>query len=125
MARVGYNHLTSNKGESNNFFSEFSNRVLLPIFISTILQSGKFLNLAHYFPYDVNLRQLAHSRSFLANQKDSNAIVGSENLLNLGIEAFQDFKVSLLSTHAYEDFGRVYLDRKVQLKNIFPSLNNA
>ena len=44
---------------------------------------GKFLNLAHYFPYDVKLRLLAHSRSFLANQKVRNAIVGAENLLNL------------------------------------------
>ena len=42
---------------------------------------GKFLNLAHYFPYDVKLRLLAHSRSFLANQKARNAIVGAENLL--------------------------------------------
>jgi len=52
------------------------------IFISTILQSGKFLNLAHYFPYDVKLRPLAHSWSFLANQKTRNVIVGAENLLN-------------------------------------------
>ena len=44
---------------------------------------GKFLNLAHYFPYDVKLRLLAHSRSFLANQKARNAIVGAENLLNV------------------------------------------
>ena len=43
---------------------------------------GKFLNLAHYFPYDVKLRLLAHSRSFLSNQKARNAIVGAENLLN-------------------------------------------
>ena len=42
----------------------------------------KFLNLAHYFPYDVKLRLLAHSQSFLANQKARNAIVGAENLLN-------------------------------------------
>ena len=42
---------------------------------------GKFLNLAHYFPYDVKLGILAHSRSFLANQKARNAIVGAENLL--------------------------------------------
>ena len=42
---------------------------------------GKFLNLAHYFPYDVKLRLLTHSRSFLANQKARNAIVGAENLL--------------------------------------------
>ena len=44
---------------------------------------GKFLNLAHYFPYDVKLRLLAHSRSFLANRKARNAIVGAENLLKL------------------------------------------
>ena len=43
---------------------------------------GKFLNLVHYFPYDVKLRLLAHSRCFLANQKARNAIVGAENLLN-------------------------------------------
>ena len=34
-----------------------------------------------YFPYDVKLRLLAHSQSFLANQKARNAIVGAENLL--------------------------------------------
>ena len=44
---------------------------------------GKFLNLAHYFLYDVKLPLLAHSRSFLANQKARNAIVGAENLLNV------------------------------------------
>ena len=38
-ALVGYNHFISNKGEWNNCFSKFSNRVLPPIFISTILQS--------------------------------------------------------------------------------------
>ena len=43
---------------------------------------GKFFNLAQYFPYDVKLRLLAHSQSFLANQKVRNAIVGAENLLN-------------------------------------------
>ena len=37
--------------------------------------------MAHYFPYDVKLRLLANSRSFLANQKARNAIVGAENLL--------------------------------------------
>ena len=42
---------------------------------------GKFLILAHYFPYDVKLQLLAHSWSFLANQKARNAIVGAENLL--------------------------------------------
>ena len=45
---------------------------------------GKFLNLAHYFLYDVKLRLLAHSRSFLANQNARNAIVGAENLLIMG-----------------------------------------
>ena len=39
VARVGYYHFISNKGEWNNCFSKFSNRVLPPIFISTILQS--------------------------------------------------------------------------------------
>ena len=39
-----------------------------------------FISLAHYFPYDVKLRLLAHSRGFLANQKARNAIVGAENL---------------------------------------------
>ena len=82
VARVVYNHFISNKGEWNNCFSKFSNRVLLPIFISTILQRGKFVNLAHYFPYDVKLQLLAHSRSFWANQKARNATVGAENLLN-------------------------------------------
>ena len=80
-ALVGYNHFISNKGKWNNCFSKFSNRVLPPIFICTILRSGKFLNLVHYFPYDVKLRLLAHSRSFLANQKARNAIVGADNLL--------------------------------------------
>ena len=37
--------------------------------------------MAHYFPYDVKLLAHAYSRSFLANQKARNAIVGAENLL--------------------------------------------
>jgi len=45
--------------------------------------------LAHYFPYDVKLRILADSRSFLANQKARNAIVGAENLLIIIILGFQ------------------------------------
>ena len=40
----------------------------------------------HYFPYDVKLGILADSRSFLANQKARNAIVGAENLLILFID---------------------------------------
>ena len=71
----------SNKGKWNNCISIFSNQVLPPIFISAILQSRKFLNLALYFPCDVKFQLLAHSRSFLANQKARNAIVGAENLL--------------------------------------------
>ena len=42
VAQVGYNHFISNKGEWNNCFSKFSNRVLPLIFISTILQSENF-----------------------------------------------------------------------------------
>ena len=64
-----------------NCFSKFSNRILPQIFISTILQSVRKENLAHYFPYDVKLRILAHSRSFLASQKAINPLVGAENLL--------------------------------------------
>ena len=94
VVRVGYNHFISNKGEWNNCFSKFSNRVFPPIFISTILQSGKFLNLAHYFPYDVKLRLLAHSLSFLANQKARNAIVGAENLLIIGQFVIEQFNIS-------------------------------
>ena len=87
VARVGYNHFISNKGKWNNCFSKFSNRVLPPIFISTIFQCVRKENLAHYFPYDVKLGLLAHSRSFLANQKARNAIVGVENLLKSHIAA--------------------------------------
>ena len=63
-------------------FSKFSNWVLPPIFISTILQSVRKENLALYFPYNVKLQLFCHSRSFLANQKARNAIVGAENLLS-------------------------------------------
>ena len=52
---------------------------------------GKFLNLAHYFPYDVKLRLLAHSRNFLANQKAINAIVGAENLLKANSRGFTSY----------------------------------
>ena len=53
---------------------------------------GKFLNLAHYFPCDVKLRLSAHSRSFLANQKARNAIVGAENLLWSSESIFRTFQ---------------------------------
>ena len=81
VARVGYNHFISNKGKWNNCFSKFSNRVLPLIFISTILQSVRKENLAHYFPYDVKLGLRLIVGVFLANQKARNAIVGAENLL--------------------------------------------
>ena len=82
VARVGYNNFISNKGEWNNCFSKFPNRVLPPDFYFHNFTKRKFLNLAHNFPYDVKLLLLAHSRSFLANQKARNAIVGAEHLLN-------------------------------------------
>ena len=91
VARVGFKHFISNKGKWNNCFSKFSNRVLPPIFISTILQSALKENLAHFSPYDVKLGLLAHSRSFLANQKARNAIVGAENLLKAFIYDFVSF----------------------------------
>ena len=55
----------------------FWRRFLFPQFYK-----AKIFNLALHFPYNVKLRLLAHSRSFLANQKARNAIVGAENLLN-------------------------------------------
>ena len=90
VARVGYNHFLSNKGEWNNCFSKFLNRVLPPIFISTILQA-KIFKLGALFPYDVKLRILAHSRSFLASQKAINAIFGAENLLISDIPQAREF----------------------------------
>ena len=84
VARGGYNHFISNKGEWNNCFSKFSNRVLPPILIfHNFTKRPERENLARYFPYDAKLRLLAHSRCFLANQKVRNAIVGAENLLKL------------------------------------------
>ena len=59
----------------------FCRRFLFP----QLFSCRKFLNLAHYFPYDVKLRLLANSWSFLANQKPRNAIVGAENLLKYDI----------------------------------------
>ena len=73
VARVGYNHFISNKGEWNNCFSKFAADFYFHSF--TKRPERKFLNLAHYFSYDVKLRLLAHS------QKARNAIVGAENLL--------------------------------------------
>ena len=47
-----------------------------------------FLNLAHFFPCDLKLRLLAHSRSLLASQNARNVIVGAENLLNIQYSEF-------------------------------------
>ena len=47
--------------------------------------------MAHYFPYDVKLGLLADSRSFLANQKARNAIVGAENLLIKIIQVYERY----------------------------------
>ena len=60
-------------------------------------ESRKFLNLAHYFPYYVKLRLLAHSRSFLANEKARNAIVGAENLLNKQVAIWRENMLGYLS----------------------------
>ena len=119
IAQVGYNHFISNKGEWNNGFSKFSNQVCRRFLISTILQSGKFLNLAHYFPYDVKLRLLAHSRSFLANQKARNAIVGAENLLNIYISPAP---YPILYYATIELFLRRIMSRHVQ--SIKPIIDN-
>ena len=83
VARVGYNHIISNKGEWNNCFSKFSKPDFAADFYLHNFTKRKFLNLTHYFRYDVKLRPLAHSRSFLANQTARNAIVRAENLLNI------------------------------------------
>ena len=71
VARVGYNHFISNEGEWNNCFSKFSNRVLPPIFVSTILQSVRKENLAHYFSYDVKLRLLSSIVGVLRHMENS------------------------------------------------------
>ena len=108
VARVGYNHFISNKGKWNNCFSKFPNRVLSPIFISTILQSVRKENLAHYFPYDVKFGLLAHSRSFLANQKARNAIVGAENLLKFDIYLVETFCPEVIISCQFSFFDPVW-----------------
>ena len=73
-------------------FSKFSNQVFAADFYFHNFTKRKVLNLKHYFPYDVKLRILAHSRSFLANQKARNAIFGTENLLSEDIDDFSDIR---------------------------------
>ena len=55
--------------------------------------------LAHYCPYDVKLGLLAHSRSFLANQKARNAIVGAENLLKLNSTRYGVYHLFIKENH--------------------------
>ena len=69
------------------------------------------------FPYDVKLRLLAHSRSFLANQKARNAIIAAENLLNNNIFSLKqqiscsNLKVVFINS----DSTTLLLERKVLL----------
>ena len=74
--------------------------------------------LAHYCPYDVKLGLLAHSRSFLTNQKARSAIVGAKNLLNGNIQMsfsiyqlfqFLYYKLTNIQMHtpAKEDIKRL------------------
>ena len=79
----------------------FCRRFLFPQFYK-----AKILNLAHYFPYDVKLRILAHSRSFLANQKAGNAIFGAENLLKVFITSA--FHSAVIMLRKYQKCVVVY-----------------
>ena len=60
------------KPSSNYLTGQIGKQTILEVF-----KCEESVNLAHYFPYDVKLRLLARSRSFLANQKARNAIVGA------------------------------------------------
>ena len=90
------------------------------LFISTILQSVRKENLAHYFPYDVKPGLLAHSRSFLANQKARNAIVGAENLLIKIIQIYELYdyanKIQLEQTLSYSTNCSIFRAKKLQTK---------
>ena len=98
-----------------------------------VFKCEESVNLAHYFPYDVKLRLLAHSRSFLANQKARNTIVGAETLLRSIILLLVNFKLlfalslllkGLLSKHILKQikgkFSNVFLEHflgnTIQLK---------
>ena len=59
VARVGYNHFISNKGEWNNCFSNILKRGFAADIYFHNFTKRKFLNLAHYFPYEVKLQLLA------------------------------------------------------------------
>ena len=76
----------------------FCCRFLFPQFYK-----GKFLNLAHYFPYDVKLRLLTHSWSFFSNQRARNAIVSVENLLNDNNQSYNN----IIQWQIYSSVGLV------------------
>ena len=87
----------------------------------------KFLNLAHYFPYDVKLRLLAHSRSFLANQKARNAIVGAENLpMKVSLRSCRDFALECFSfgSEALNASGKA-VRGLVKSRVVFPPAQNS
>ena len=78
VARVVYNHFRSYPTRANGIIVLVNSQTG---FCRRFLFRPERENLAHYFPYDVKLRLLAYSQSFLANQKARNVIVGAENLL--------------------------------------------
>ena len=69
----------------------FCRRFLFPQFYK-----AKNFKLGALFSNDVKLRLLAHSQSFLANQKARNAIVGAENLLIKIIQIYEPYDGSAL-----------------------------
>ena len=74
--------------------------------------------MAHYFPYDVKLRLLVHSRSFLANQKARNAIVGAENLLNGDIlMEFENLKNELTEIYSIKGKQAMFRSRTRWIEN--------
>ena len=93
-------------------------------YISTILQSVRKENLAHYFPYDVKLGLLAHSRSFLANQKTRNTIVGAENLLRRNICEWGCVAEVLFSTKVTKSYFILFElpQGTTEILEVFPGL---
>ena len=80
VARVGYNHFISNKGEWNNCFSKFSGFAADFYFHNFTKRPERELG-ALFSIWRKTPTIFAHSRNFLANQKARNAIVGAKNLL--------------------------------------------
>ena len=69
----------------------------------------------HYFPYDVKLGLLAHSQSFLANQKARNAIVRAENLLIIKYPIAWDAVLCLQIGLSSEKLRNLYMHNKLDL----------